>query len=67
MSTKKKIATIGNECVACGICALACPKDFIKIHKGVIAVVDKSKCLGCGKCEKECPAGVITISEVTVA
>jgi len=64
VSTKKKIAIIGNECVACGVCISACPKRVIEIYKGIIAVVDESECLGCGKCAKECPAGVIIVTEV---
>mgnify|MGYP002509212160 CR=1 FL=1 len=44
-----------NECVACGCCVKACPKDAIKVYKSITATVDFSKCVGCGKCEKHCP------------
>ncbi|MCL2811106.1 MAG: 4Fe-4S binding protein [Clostridia bacterium] len=64
MSSAKKFARIGHECVACGVCAKTCPLRIITIHKGINAVVDGRKCVGCGKCAKACPAGVITIMEV---
>ena len=41
-----------------------CPRDAIKIWKGIAAKVDLERCVGCGKCAKECPASVIVIREV---
>ena len=64
MSKVNKLACIGKECVACGVCSRACPFGAIAIYKGLSAVVDANKCVGCSKCAKECPAGVITITEV---
>ena len=66
MSKVSKLACIGKECVACGVCSRACALGAIAIYKGLSAVVDASKCVGCSKCARECPAGVITISEGTM-
>lgn len=60
---QKKVAMIGNRCVACGNCASHCPVRATTIDRGVRAVVDPAKCVGCGKCEKACPAGIITIGK----
>lgn len=61
----RKATNIINRCVACGVCALQCPREAISIYKGCYAVVDSSKCVGCGICEKACPAGTIKVLEVT--
>ena len=53
----------GKQCVACGVCVKACPKDAAEIHKGCYAVIDVKKCVGCGKCTGECPAGCIVLKE----
>jgi len=65
MTAIKKTASVGKECVACGVCVKACPLQVIKVHKGKYAVVEENKCVGCGKCVNACPAVVITIKEVT--
>ena len=53
-----------QRCVACGVCALQCPREAIDIYKGCHAVVDTEKCVGCGICERACPAGLIRLEEV---
>jgi len=58
---KKKAVVLSKECVACGCCAKACPREAISIYKGLYAVVDTTKCIGCGKCAIACPAQVISI------
>jgi len=63
MSTVKKLACVGKDCVACGACVKACPLRMIAVHKGLNAVVDESKCVGCAKCAQTCPAGVIELTE----
>ena len=61
MNQLKKIAKVGNYCVACGTCIKECPFGAITIQKGIRAEVNESKCVGCGKCSKICPASTITI------
>lgn len=55
----KKIAHIGQNCVACGNCVKYCPFNVITMYKGLHAIVDENKCKGCGKCVTACPADVI--------
>ena len=57
---KKAIDDI-SRCVACGVCALQCPREAIQIYRGCYALVDEAKCVGCGMCEKACPAGTIKV------
>lgn len=67
-----------DKCVACGACALECPKKVIKIlpakAKYIIACksVEKGKvtrrdcsvgCIGCGICAKNCPKDAIVITD----
>ncbi|MCL1890306.1 MAG: 4Fe-4S binding protein [Desulfovibrionaceae bacterium] len=60
----RKIATVSEECVACGTCMTVCPRGAIAVFKGKFAVVDQHKCVGCGKCAAACPACVIVIMPV---
>lgn len=60
----RKAANDKTRCVACGVCALQCPREAISIYKGCYAEVDIIKCVGCGICEMSCPAGSITVSEM---
>jgi ferredoxin len=60
----KRKATVNMEkCVACGVCALQCPRQAISVYKGCYAVVADRLCVGCGLCEKSCPANVIELKE----
>ena len=67
-----------NKCVACGACALECPKKIIKIlpakskytitcksvEKGKITRRDcKVGCIGCCICAKICPKGAIVVKD----
>ncbi len=63
MGKKRRYASVGKECVACGCCEKVCPRDAVKVHLGIKAEVDQETCIGCGKCEKVCPAAVITMNE----
>ena len=60
----KKAANDMKRGVACGVCAMQCPREAIDIYKGCYAVVDVIKCVGCGICERACPAGSIKVEEV---
>lgn len=60
---KKKANVNIKRCVACGVCALQCPRNAISIYKGCYAVVEDSLCVGCGLCEKACPANIIAVKE----
>ena len=57
----RKAANDIDRCVACGVCALQCPREAIDIYKGCYAVVDVTKCVGCGLCERACPTGSIKV------
>ncbi len=61
--SKRKANPDKKVCVACGVCALQCPREAIRIYKGCHAVVDLSTCVGCGIFEKACPAYAISIQE----
>lgn len=61
---RRKAFVDTSDCVACGCCVKACPKNAIEIWKGIMANINVESCVGCGKCAKECPASVITVQEV---
>ena len=56
-----------NNCVACGVCMIACPRGAISIYKGCYAQVKEDTCVGCSLCAKACPAGCIVIAERSAA
>lgn len=55
----KKVAQVGQDCVACGNCVKYCPFGAITMYKGLCAIIDENRCKGCGKCVTACPADVI--------
>lgn len=48
-----------GDCVACGACVCACPKDSIVLKKDdngfYMPTIDKTTCIDCGKCRRVCP------------
>ena len=63
----RKAANDISRCVACGVCALQCPREAISIYRGCYAVVDAAVCVGCGICESACPAGSMKVMDMEVA
>ncbi len=71
-----------DKCVACGACALECPKKIIKlvpakskyaitcksVEKGKVTRRDCSVgCIGCGICAKNCPKEAIVVKDNVAA
>lgn len=60
-----------EKCVACGLCARACPPHCINITGGLREngdrypleyILDGSRCIFCGRCEEVCPEEAIVMS-----
>jgi len=50
------MATIGQDCIACGNCHKTCPVNAIFYQDGISAI-DKDHCKGCGVFAVVCPEG----------
>ncbi len=60
-------------CMACELCALACPEKLIKItsERNPVTkkkelrtfVYDTSRCMFCGLCEEACPSDALELSQ----
>ncbi len=62
-----------EKCVACFMCATACPVKCIEIEAGpapwddrekypVTFVIDELRCVSCGMCEEACPEDAIELT-----
>ena len=51
-----------GECVACSLCALACPNGVLAVAD-TVEIVDGPACIDCGICIDECPTDVLALSE----
>jgi NADH-quinone oxidoreductase subunit F len=54
-----------DKCMACGICARACPADAIKGAKRMVHVIDQEKCIKCGTCLDVCPERFGAVTKVS--
>jgi len=55
------------QCIGCGVCAAACPRDAIKMEYAVehyMPVRDASKCDGCGLCVSVCPGASVDVDRM---
>lgn len=61
----------GERCVACHLCAVACPVDCIALQRAVDETgrhypsffrVNFSRCIFCGYCEEACPTYAIQLT-----
>ncbi len=63
------------KCVACFLCATACPAHCIEIVAAPspwpdrdkfpeVFVIDELKCIGCGMCEEACPVDAIEMTSL---
>lgn len=60
-----------ERCVACNLCAVACPVDCISLQKGEMEDgrwypeffrINFSRCIYCGMCEEACPTSAIQLT-----
>ena len=50
--------SIADNCVACGLCAEACPVNCIS--EGTPYTIDAGSCVSCGLCAEACPVDAIS-------
>jgi len=51
-----------TRCTGCGICAVICPKDCIRMNdKGKAYPAYPEDCALCAFCEMDCPSGAIFV------
>ncbi|WP_330604032.1 ATP-binding protein [Oribacterium sp. oral taxon 102] len=63
----RRLASVDRRrCVSCGACENTCPRNAIRVWKGLFARVEGSLCIGCTLCARVCPAVCIDMRERSV-
>ena len=65
-----KVVFDEDRCKGCGLCALQCPKQIVRLSDRINAkgyhpaeCADAEKCIGCAFCARMCPDCVITVEK----
>lgn len=70
--TRSSIELIPEKCIACNLCAVACPNQVIKLtgekneeNKRVVTsyTMDISRCLYCGLCVEACNSDALLLTQ----
>jgi uncharacterized protein (DUF362 family)/Pyruvate/2-oxoacid:ferredoxin oxidoreductase delta subunit len=61
MSVRPQV--LKNKCIACGVCAEACPMEAITILENQSAQIDDSACIRCYCCHEMCPEKAIELKQ----
>lgn len=51
-----RASVIESNCLHCGQCAAACPRQAISLDSTHLPTVNPTLCIGCGACQATCPA-----------
>ncbi|MGC9530203.1 MAG: glycyl-radical enzyme activating protein [Candidatus Bipolaricaulaceae bacterium] len=60
-----ELSFLAHRCLACGLCASACPRGAITISPGELPNTDRGRCTACGACVEICPAGARAVVGTT--
>ena len=62
----KEIIIDASWCKGCGICAVLCPRNVLRVNENTVEAVNADDCIGCRQCEYHCPDFAIRIGEKDV-
>lgn len=63
--TRGSVGIVGEECIACGLCAKACPCNAIEIDKETGAwTIHRMQCIQCSACVDKCPKKCLTMENL---